>query len=226
MKKILDDIYLIEGVGSANVFLLKSNKVFTLIDSGIFKQTDLLISQIVKEGFTLNDLNLIILTHCHCDHIGGVAELVKLSNAKVAAHEDDIPYITQDKVIDGPYHQMMIEEQKYMKKLGCRISHVDITLHDGDIIDVLGGLEVLSVPGHTPGSIALYQSDKKIMFFGDVIRNNEKHGLTVGLPEKFNCDTARVKEDASKLLSYPIELALFSHGDPILAKASSSLSQI
>ncbi len=224
MKKILDDVYLIQGIGSANVFLLASGSGFILIDSGIFMQTNQLIDRMVKAGFSLTDLKMIVLTHCHCDHIGGAAELVRQSNAKVAAHEEDIPFITQEKVITGPYHHMMIEEQKYMNRFGCQIRHVDITLHDGGVIDVLGGLDVISVPGHTPGSIALYQADRKIMFFGDVIRNNDKHGLTAGVPEKFNCDTAQTKNDARKLIGYPIDHALFSHGDPILFNASEYLS--
>lgn len=170
MKKILDDVYVIQGIGSANVFLLASGSGITLIDSGIFMQTDQLIDQITKAGFGITQLDMIILTHCHCDHIGGAAALVKQSNGKLAAHEADIPFITQEKVISGPYHHMMIEEQKHMKKLGCQINRVDIALHDGDVIDVLGGLEVISVPGHTPGSIAFYQAERQIMFFGDVIK--------------------------------------------------------
>lgn len=226
MKKIFDDLYMITGIGEAAVFVIGSENAYSLIDSGIFKRTDQLINQLKENGFSIKNLQTIYLTHCHCDHIGGVTELVKYSGASVAAHKDDIPFITQQEIITGPYHDMMVQEQKVMKQFGCTIKNVDITMIDGDILPLLGGLKVIHVPGHTPGSIALYQPDKEIMFFGDVIRNNPKLGLVVGIPEKFNLDTEQVKDDARLLLSFPIDYALFSHGEPILGNAESILKQI
>lgn len=111
---------------------------------------------------------------------------------------------------------MMKEEQKFMRQFGCNIKKIDIVLKDGDNLDIQEGLKVIQVPGHTPGSIALYNEKRKIMFFGDVIRNNENSGITIGIPEKFNYDTNQTIEDAAKLLKIPIEYALFGHGNPIM----------
>lgn len=226
MKKVLDKLYIIDGIGSANVFLVEEDDGFTLIDTGIFMQTDKLITRIEAGGFSISALKTILLTHCHCDHIGGAAVLVKQTGAKVAAHEGDIPYILQQAVIDGPYHGMMVEEQKYMRQFHCVVQAVDRKLRDGDVLDLLGGLQVIHVPGHTPGSVAFYQKEQRIMFFSDVIRNNEKNGLTVGIPEKFNIDTPQTHADAKKLLSYPIDYALFSHGAPILGNADKVLKTL
>ena len=120
---------------------------------------------------------------------------------------------------------MMIQEQKVMKQFGCNIQQVDIALRTGEIIDVLGGLQVIHVPGHTPGSIALYQPERQIMFFGDVIRNHPRRGLQIGVPEDYNVDTPQTRRDAHQLVTYPIELALFSHGDPILGNATRILRE-
>lgn len=202
MQRIDDDLLVIDNIGTANVFCVGSRKEYILIDSGIFMKTNYLISALEENKYKLENLKTIILTHCHCDHIGGVKKLLDNSNAKVAAHKNDVPYILQEAVIDGPYHKMMIEEQKAMKQLNCAVPRVDIILKNEGIIE---NYKVINVPGHTPGSIALYQQDKKQMFFGDIIRENKRDGLSVGKPEQFNLNIEQVKEDAKKLLSYDIQ---------------------
>ena len=209
MLRINDELLVIENIGSANVFCIGTPDRYVLIDTGIFMKTRVLIQELEQNGFKLNNLKTIILTHCHCDHIGGVKELLEKSNAKVAAHKNDIPFILQKAVIEGSYNKMMIEEQKTMKQLSCAVPRIDIVLENDSIIE---GLKVINVPGHTPGSIALYQKEKGYMFFGDVIRESKKDGLTIGKPEKFNLNTKQVNLDAKKLLSFDIKYGLLSHG--------------
>jgi glyoxylase-like metal-dependent hydrolase (beta-lactamase superfamily II) len=223
--EITQHVFLIKDESmKANVFVLADKKGYSLIDTGIFMKTKYLIKILEENKLPVSDLKLIILTHCHCDHIGGTAELVRVSGAKVAANKNDIPYILQRDIIAGPYHKMMAEEQKCMRRFNCVVEQIDVELDDGDTVDIIGGLQVINVPGHTPGSIALFQAEKKMMFFGDVIRNNEKNGLVIGIPEEFNINTEQVHRDAEKLISYPIEYALFSHGSPVIKNASSILN--
>ena len=225
MKEITEDLFIIEDeVLKANVFVLLAKNGYYLVDTGIFMKTKYLIQTLEDNKLSLCNLKMIILTHCHCDHIGGAAELVRYSGAKLAAHKNDILFILQQSVIEGAYHNMMIEEQKYMRQLNCVVQQVEFSLEDDDTIDIIGGLHVINVPGHTPGCIALYQVDKKIMFFSDVIRNNQDKGLVIGVPEKFNVNTNQVYTDAKKLLSYPIEYALFGHGSPITKNANCILN--
>lgn len=226
MKEITKDLFIIEDeLLKANVYVIMTNNGYYLIDTGIFMKTRYLIEIMEKNKLPLSDLKMIILTHCHCDHIGGAAELVKLSGAKLAAHKNDVQFILQQKVIEGTYHNMMLEEQKYMRQFNCVVKQIDCVLEDGDLIDIMGGLQVINVPGHTPGSIALYQANKNIMFFGDVIRNRQDKGLVIGIPEKFNVNTTQVHIDAKKLLSYPIEYALFGHGSAITKNANHILNE-
>ncbi len=146
-------------------------------------------------------------------------------DARIISHKEEVDYILHKKILKGPYKTMMMEEIKVMEKFGYTVKQVDSTVENGDIIDLLGGFEVINVQGHTPGSIALYNKENKIMFFSDVIRNNEGKGLTLGIPQKFNVDFEQTKKDGEKLIGYDFEIALFSHGEPITKNAKSILKE-
>jgi len=178
MKEITKDLFIIEDeVLKANIFVLLSDSGYYLIDTGIFMKTKYLIQILEQNKFPLSDLKKIILTHCHCDHIGGAAELVRCSGAKLVAHKNDVPYILHQSIIEGTYHKMMLEEQKYMRQLNCVVQKIDHILENDDTIDVIGGLQVINVPGHTPGSIALYQAEKKLCFLVMLLGRTKKKVL-------------------------------------------------
>lgn len=199
MRTILDDVYLLESTRFVNVFVLGNPKEYCLVDAGMERTADALLSELEDAGFSIGNLTAVILTHSHPDHIGGLPRLLEVSIPKLYAHFADVPSI----------------EQK-LRENSKEKADVDIVLENGSLIDVLGGLEVISTPGHTPGCIALYQRQRKIMFFSDVIKVVEGIGLRVGQPEKYNNDTQQTMEDGQKLLGYEIESALLSHGDPLL----------
>ena len=75
----------------------------------------------------------------------------------------------------------------------------------------------------------MYQAERKIIFFQDVVRNKVSKGLVIGVPEKFNVDTEQILKDAYKLMQYDINHALFGHGEPILiliTKSSKNATRI
>ncbi len=209
MEKIIEGLYIIKNVGVANVFVIGDKENYSLIDTGMENGTDYLIKELKENGFEPGRLSRIILSHYHPDHVGGLKKLMLLSAAVLEAHENDVDSITS-----------------VLCSCGCCRDKIDVELKDGDFIDLIGGLEVINVSGHTPGSIALYQRDKKIMFFGDVIKDIEGQGLCIGIPEHYNHDTQQTLKDGQKLLNYEIEIALFSHGEPVLKPDINKLYQL
>lgn len=95
---------------------------------------------------------------------------------------------------------------------------VDQEITEGDVLDFGGGARVLSIPGHTDGSIAIHLSRSKILFTGDTIANVEE--LMLGV---FNVDRTKTIEPFRRLAELDTEIACFGHGDPIIDSAGAKL---
>lgn len=102
----------------------------------------------------------IINTHLHIDHAVGNNFLKNTYNVPVLAHKDDEPLGER------------MQQQAYMFGINEKFKGVEITeyLTDGDIIKIGDGeLEVICVPGHSPGSVALYDKKDNFLIAGDAL---------------------------------------------------------
>jgi glyoxylase-like metal-dependent hydrolase (beta-lactamase superfamily II) len=109
----------------------------------------------VEDRLHSKSVDLIINTHAHVDHCGGN----KYFGGKVCIHRDDAKELTSGRFYDTC--EFFGEEAR---------TRFDRLLQDRDKID-LGEivLEVIHTPGHTSGSICLYEKDEKMLFSGDTL---------------------------------------------------------
>ena len=87
---------------------------------------------------------------------------------------------------------------------------VDSELCEGDVLDFGDGAEILAIPGHTEGSVAIHLPRHGVLFTGDTIANVGI--VTLGV---FNQDRARTVASFRRLADLDVETACFGHGDPI-----------
>jgi glyoxylase-like metal-dependent hydrolase (beta-lactamase superfamily II) len=226
MRQVLPNIYLVEGLRVAHVYVLTSEEGLTLIDSGTSGEAGKIAKQIEVGGYALSDIRAIVITHAHSDHTGCVVELARRSGAQVLAHRDEIPYL--ERTASLPYKALA---QRLLFGLGgllmratpCPVSRA---LLDGDTVEALGGLQVIHVPGHTPGSIALYQPERRVLFCGDAIFNQLPVGGKQGVrfPPAIVCvDLSQARASTRKLAALPTEVVCFGHGEPILERAGARM---
>jgi glyoxylase-like metal-dependent hydrolase (beta-lactamase superfamily II) len=173
-------------LGCTNVYLLKGDKGCTLIDAGWSSREALysLGNQLTEAGVSFKDISLIIVTHAHFDHYGLADSLKQLSGAKVALHHldrdllaprftDMDEYLRQTENwfrINGvPTHELPQSAFIGMRR-SAPPAAPDIALHDGEIVPASPfNLQVTWTPGHSPGHICLYETNRKIFFSGDHI---------------------------------------------------------
>ena len=101
----------------------------------------------------------ILLTHCHIDHIYGVAALQRETGVPVYMHPADEPLRDYNREI--------------AVKLGLKVPDISFSyesIHDGQVVETAGlRFEVIHTPGHSPGSCCWLERDEKVLFSGDTL---------------------------------------------------------
>ena len=160
-------IFVIYGRNYDSNIYVVVGEVVTVIDTG----TGFYHEEIIKEisrWIDPRDISQIVLTHEHFDHCGGVEKLLECTDgdACIMAHGNAV-----DKLSRG--------ESSFARMLGGVMPQikVDRELSDGDDI-VLGDerFRVISTPGHTPGSICLYEKNSGSLISGDTVFSDGDFG--------------------------------------------------
>ena len=152
---------------SCNIFIVVSGAQAAVIDTGTGQRDT---ADQLAELIDLDAVQKVILTHRHCDHIGGIRHLKdRLPSAEYLAHKADAEAIQNAE--KGSTGSAM---------WGIPVVPVKATwLDDGDLIEVGDEvLEVLHTPGHTTGSMCLYHRDSRTLFSGDTVFSDGFVGRT------------------------------------------------
>jgi len=193
----------------------------TLIDTGMPHKTKTIVRYITEDlQRTPSDLKTILLTHCDIDHIGNASQLRDFTGAKIAAHPQDAEIIAGKKKRMTPKGGMSILFNLLGSFMRMKPFNVDILVNEGDNIS---GFTVLHMPGHTPGSIALYDSKRKVLFIGDTL--GCKDGIVQGPSKNVTIDMKQAYRSIEKLSNLDFTVMLSGHGDPLKKNASSLVTE-
>ena len=142
----------------SNIYLLSGDRTI-LIDAGTGFQSDEVIPSL-KKMLNGRPLDVMILTHRHYDHVGGAGAVIKEFNPKVYAGKMDAEPLRKGDVTST-----------LGADFGGELEPMDIIdLNDGEIVDIgAHKLRVIETPGHTIGSISLYDEVTRSLFTGDTV---------------------------------------------------------
>lgn len=229
MKEVVSGVYILERLQGANVYLLQSENGATLVDSGIRPDADRIIAQITEAGYA-STINNIVITHFHGDHVGGAAKLASHYGVQVMAHKLDAPYISKPASIPA-FSNIKQLVNWFGANLALRSSpcKVDRLLEAGDEIDALDGCTVIHAPGHTAGSLCLYQPERQILLCGDAIFGmnplTQKPGMGLYL-KPITLDNTQALQSLRRLASLPIKVICFGHGEPVVEGVAEQMKKL
>ncbi|WP_226633462.1 subclass B3 metallo-beta-lactamase [Brevundimonas poindexterae] len=150
------------GVAGLGAWLITTPEGHILIDGGLPESAPRIIQSIRELGFEPTDVRILLNTHAHVDHAGGLAELQAVTGARIIASEGD-----RGALESGRHHGLTNYGTWWFPPV-----HVDQVIADGETIE-LGGVRLTAIitPGHTAGCtnwslpVRDHDRDLNVLFF-------------------------------------------------------------
>src|SRR4051794_41082825 len=224
-------------VGRVNTYLLDGDPL-TLVDSGpnSGKALDELERQLESLGRRIEDIDLVVITHQHIDHLGLVDIVAKRSGAEVAALDLVVPFVENfgdDAERDdeeaaalmlrhGISEEVVTALRQVTGSFRAWGSKVKVTrpLQDGEVLELRDRrLEVQHRPGHSPSDTVFWDADRRILICADHLLAHISSNPLISRPLDGSEERPHAlmiyMESLRRTRELPAEVLLPGHGEPI-----------
>jgi glyoxylase-like metal-dependent hydrolase (beta-lactamase superfamily II) len=226
------------AVGRVNCYLIEDEPL-TLVDTGpnSGKALDELGAQLAARGHSIEDVELVIVTHQHIDHLGLVEIVAQHSGAEVAAlgiAAERLANFDEDAEADDRFAVELMLRSGIPEEVTAALrsvsrsfrgwgSHVAVTrpLADGESIALRDRtLTTLHRPGHSPSDTVFWDAERQILLAADHLLPHISSNPLItrpldGSPRRTQALVTYI-ESMRRTREMPIEIVLPGHGDPIV----------
>jgi glyoxylase-like metal-dependent hydrolase (beta-lactamase superfamily II) len=225
------------AVGRVNVYLIEDDPL-TLVDAGPNSGTsfDELTTGLAAVGHSLEDIELVILTHQHIDHLGLVSLVAQRSGADVAAIDVAVPFVEnfqEEARKDDDFARAVMLRNGIPEDVVSALSAVseafrawgaraDVTrvLHDGDELRLRDRtLAVHHRPGHSPSDTIFHDRERRMLIAADHLLPHISSNPLISRPPDGSSERPQALVTYMRSLeatrAMDVDLVLPGHGDPI-----------
>jgi hydroxyacylglutathione hydrolase len=191
-----------------NAYVLAGEGSCVLVDPG--DEAPLILAFLDSRGLVPS---IIVATHGHLDHTAAIPELLSAWRSRgidvpLAAHAADAGYFGREGEETNRSLFIAIRALGYFKACWRPLPELDLLLSDGDAVPG-SPLRVIHCPGHSRGSICLYDGAASILVSGDTLFRDG-----VGRTDGPDSDPAALEASLGRLFELPPETRVFpGHGD-------------
>ncbi len=220
MKQITKGITWLLGQGlDCNVFIIESEGESLMIDSGLGGRMTFGFGghkksiNILENAIINKKIKKIFLTHGHIDHVGGIMDIQSKLELEVITSEIEAQHL---KIGDSSYIEPF---------MGSKCSPIEIfqEVFEGDVIRIGNfSFKVFHTPGHTHGSITLWDGKKQILISGDTVFPQGSFGRT----DLYTGNSKDLVESLKRLSELDIQVLLPGHMPPVISPSSSPIDSI
>lgn len=210
-----------------NWYIVEADEKLTIVDAGLPTSWESLQRALHELGRGKADIEALVLTHGHFDHIGFAERLRAETGVPVYVHENDVPLTRHPRQYGRarPLTRYLLTQFKALPIVAGLVANrawwpkpvKEVRRMDGGELAVPGAPRVLFTPGHTLGHCALHFPDRDTVIAGDAMVTLNPYRGTTGpqiVSGAATVDEERALASLSAIADTAVGTVLVGHGEP------------